>query len=156
MLFKRNLTRCAVVGAALGAATHVFAAANPCLITVTANDAMQYDAKEISVPKTCKEMSVEFKNTGKLARNVMGHNWVLAKTADVAAINADGMTAGLDKQYVKPGDTRVIAATKVLGPGESDTVKIAASKIVAGQDYTFFCSYPGHSGIMKGSFALAK
>jgi azurin len=156
MLLKRNLTRCAAIGATLFAVTHAFAAGNACSITVIANDAMQYDVKEISVPKTCKEMSVVFKNAGKLARNVMGHNWVLAKTSDVAAVNADGMAAGLDKQHVKPGDSRVIAATKVLGPGESETVKIAASKIVTGQDYTFFCSFPGHSGIMKGSFALAK
>jgi azurin len=156
MLFKRNLARTATIGVALLAAAHAIAAPNPCAVKVTSGDNMQYDVKEVIVPKTCKEVIVEFKNAGKLARNVMGHNWVLTKTADVVAVNTDGMAAGLDKQYVKPGDTRVVAATKVLGPGETETLKIAASNIVAGQDYTFFCSFPGHSGVMKGRLALAK
>ena len=84
----------------------------------------------------------------------MGHNWVLTKTADVQAVAADGIPAGVANQYVKTGDTRVIAHTKVLGPGESDSVTFSVKKLTATDSYTFFCSFPGHSGIMKGTLKL--
>jgi azurin len=44
----------------------------------------------------------------------------------------------------------VIAHTKVVGGGESTSVKFPVSKLTKGGDYTFFCSFPGHYGLMKG------
>jgi len=82
----------------------------------------------------------------------MGHNWVLAKTADVAGVSSDGMGAGLPNDYIKKGDARVIAHTKVIGGGQTTSVKFATSALKAGESYTFFCSFPGHSAIMKGAF----
>jgi azurin len=68
----------------------------------------------------------------------------------------DGIPAGADKDYVKPADARVIAHTKLIGGGETASVTFAVNKLKAGDDYTFFCSFPGHSGIMKGALTLAK
>lgn len=130
------------------------AAPADCKVQVEGNDAMQFNKKEIVVPKSCKSFTVELKHAGKLPKQAMGHNWVLSKTADAANVAKDGIPAGLDKQYVKPGDARVIAATKVLGPGESDSVSFDVSKLAAGESYTFFCSFPGHSGVMKGVLKL--
>ena len=45
-------------------------------------------------------------------------------------------------------------STKVLGPGESDSVTFSVKKLTATVSYTFFCSFPGHSGIMKGTLRL--
>jgi azurin len=64
------------------------------------------------------------------------------------------MKAGLDNNYIKPGDDRVIAHTKVVGGGESDSVTFDVAKLKAGQDYMFFCSYPGHAALMKGTLKL--
>lgn len=125
-----------------------------CKVQIEGNDAMQFNKKEILVPKSCKSFSVTLKHSGKLPKQAMGHNWVLSKTADVANVAKDGIPAGLDKQYVKSGDARVIAFTKVLGPGESDTVSFDVSKLSATDSYTFFCSFPGHSGVMKGVLKL--
>ena len=86
----------------------------------------------------------------------MGHNWVLTKTADVQAAATDGIPAGLGNDYVKGGDARVIAYTKIVGGGETDSVSFAVDKLKAGESYTFFCSFPGHSSIMKGSLQLTK
>ncbi|MNG34643.1 Azurin [compost metagenome] len=66
----------------------------------------------------------------------------------------DGMAAGLDKNYVKDGDTRVIAHTKIIGSGEKDSVTFDVSKLKEGEQYMFFCSFPGHSAMMKGTLAL--
>lgn len=145
-----------IVAAALLAAVSTPLYAADCSVQIEGNDAMQFNKTAIEVPKTCKSFTVQLKHAGKMPKAAMGHNWVLAKTADVQAVANDGIAAGLDKQYIKPGDTRVIAHTKVVGGGESDSVAVDVSKLKAGEGYTFFCSFPGHSGVMKGSFALAK
>ena len=64
------------------------------------------------------------------------------------------LAAGLANQYVKAGDARVLAHTKVVGPGQSDTVSVDVAKLKAGESYTFFCSFPGHAAVMKGAFKL--
>jgi azurin len=48
----------------------------------------------------------------------------------------------------------VIATTKLLGGGESDSVTVDVAKLKAGDAYTFFCSFPGHSALMKGTLQL--
>jgi azurin len=62
-----------------------------CATTVEANDAMQYNVKTITVPKTCKTFAVTLKHTGKLPVTAMGHNWVLSHSADEAGVIADCM-----------------------------------------------------------------
>lgn len=132
------------------------ALAAECKATVESTDAMQFTTKSLTVPASCKQFTITLKHTGKLPRNVMGHNLVLGKTADLSAINADGMKAGLASQYVKPGDARVIAASKVIGGGETTTVNIPVSKLKAGESYSYFCSFPGHFALMKGTLSLGK
>ena len=145
----------AALALCVGMAGPVFAQSN-CEVDIEGNDAMQFNKNSITVPASCKQFTVKLKHTGKLPKAAMGHNWVLSKTADVQGVATDGIPAGLDKQYVKAGDARVIAHTKVVGGGESDSVKFDTSKLKAGDAYTFFCSFPGHSSIMKGTLTLAK
>ncbi|MBQ0132743.1 MAG: azurin [Comamonas sp.] len=125
-----------------------------CAVTVEGNDQMQFNVKTIEVPKACKTYTVTLKHVGKMPKSAMGHNLVLTTTADATAAAADGMKAGAAADYVKAGDTRVLAYTKVIGGGESTDVAIDVSKLKAGTDYTYFCSFPGHSFIMKGSLKL--
>lgn len=132
------------------------AMAADCAATVDSTDAMQFTTKSLQVPAACKEFKVTLKHIGKMPKAAMGHNFVLGKTADVKGINADGMKAGADANYVKAGDARVIAASKLIGGGESTTVTIPVAKLKAGEDYTFFCSFPGHAALMKGSLTLVK
>ncbi len=141
--------------ALLGLATSPAFAAD-CAATVEANDAMQFNQKSIEVPKTCKQFTVTLKHTGKLPKAAMGHNWVLAATADEAGINADGAKAGAASDYLKPGDTRVIAHTALVGGGESATATVPVAKLKAGETYAFFCSFPGHAALMKGTLSLGK
>ena len=126
-----------------------------CEATVESNDAMQFNVKEMTVDKECKEFTVNLKHVGQLPKNAMGHNWVLTKESDKQAVATEGMSAGLEKEYVKSDDPRVIAFTKIIGGGESTSVKFDTSKLAAGENYTFFCSFPGHSAIMTGSLKLS-
>ncbi len=136
------------------AASSTFAADKVCAVEIAGTDQMQFDKKEIAVAADCTEVEVTLKHTVKLPAQAMGHNWVLAKTADLAAIASEGMGAGLPNDYIKKGETRVIAHTKVIGGGQSATVKFATSLLKKGEAYSFFCTFPGHSTLMKGTFKV--
>ncbi len=125
-----------------------------CDLTIEGNDAMQFDLKEMVTEASCEKITVTLIHTGKLAGNVMGHNWVLVDTKDLMPMLKDAWAAGLDNNYVKPDDKRVLATTKIIGGGETTTVEFSGSLLKAGGDYTFVCSYPGHFGMMKGKFVV--
>lgn len=146
----------AVPGLALLFAASLVHAAPNCTIKLKGDDRMQYDLKTVTVSAACPTVTIELAHTGKLAAQVMGHNVVVSPTADVAAVAAAGMKAGAAAGYVPKGDARVIAATPVIGGGVSTTAKFAGSKLKAGGDYTFYCSFPGHSAIMKGKLVVTK
>lgn len=130
------------------------AMAADCAITVEGNDQMQFNVKSMEVPKTCKNYTVTLKHVGKMPKTSMGHNIVLTTAADATGAAADGMKAGAPADYVKAGDTRVLAHSKIIGGGETTTMVIDVSKLKAGTDYAYFCSFPGHSFIMKGTLKL--
>ena len=136
------------------AAAPVWAA--DCAVEIESNDAMQFSKPAISVPASCKQFIVKLKHVGKLPKASMGHNWVLSKTADMPGVTTDGIAAGAAKDFVKEKDARVIAHTKLIGGGESDSVSFSPSALKAGEAYSFFCSFPGHSALMKGTVTLAK
>ena len=125
-----------------------------CKVDVDSTDQMSYNTKEITIDKSCKTFTVNLAHSGSLPKNVMGHNWVLSKTADMAGIATDGMAAGIDKNYLKEGDERIIAHTKIIGAGEKDSATFDVSKLTAGESYQFFCSFPGHNSMMKGAVVL--
>ena len=134
------------------ASGHLLAA--ECAVTVDSTDQMSYNTKEIVIDKSCKTFTVNLTHSGSLPKNVMGHNWVLSKTADMAGVATDGMAAGLDKNYLKDGDTRIIAHTKIIGAGEKDSVTFDVSKLNPAESYEFFCTFPGHNSMMKGAVVL--
>ena len=149
-------TSLAILGslAIAGALVSAPAAAAECKATVESTDAMQFTTKALTVPAACKQFTVTLKHAGKLPKTVMGHNFVLGKTADINGINTDGMKAGVAQNFVKPGDGRVIASSKVIGGGESTTITIPVGKLKAGESYTYICSFPGHASIMRGTLVL--
>ena len=134
------------------ASGHLLAA--ECAVTVDSTDQMSYNTKEIVIDKSCKTFTVNLTHSGSLPKNVMGHNWVLSKTADMAGVATGGMAAGLDKNYLKDGDTRIIAHTKIIGAGEKDSVTFDVSKLNPAESYEFFCTFPGHNSMMKGAVVL--
>src|SRR5690606_32952465 len=98
--------------------------------------------------------TITLNHVGKLPVAAMGHNVVITSTADMPAVAAAGMTAGLDDGYLPPDDDRVIAHSDMIGGGESTSFTFPVSAIQDGGPYTFFCSFPGHSALMKGSISV--
>ena len=122
--------------------TPAHAAGKLCELHISANDQIQYDKKELTAAPDCRQIRVTLTHTGKLPKSAMGHDWVLVKTSDATAVANAGLAAGLENNYVQPGDPRVIAATKMVGGGESASVTFPASKLMQGGSYTYLCTFP--------------
>lgn len=149
---SKHLFPCVAV--ALLAWVPLYAAAKTCNVAIGSNDAMQFDKKEIRIAADCTQVKLTLRHTGALPADVMGHNWVLTTTANLEALAtaAGKLPAGSD--HVPKGDARVLAASKVIGGGQSTTLTFPTSVLRKGGDYTFFCSVPGHWSMMKGKLVF--
>ena len=128
--------------------------AGPCKLSIEANDQMRYSAHELTLPAACTEVEITLHHSGKLPARVMGHNWVLARDGDMSGIVNAGLSAGSQHGYLPEGDARIIAATHVVGGGESSTATFSTSALQEGARYVFFCTSPGHSAVMRGTFVF--
>ena len=126
-------------------------AVSGCEIVIESNDAMQFNTKSIAIPSSCSDFKITMNHVGKMPVAAMGHNVVIAETANVNDVAQAGIKAGAANNYVPSGDARVIAATEMIGGGGKTSITFPGSKLTAGGDYTFFCSFPGHSGLMRGT-----
>lgn len=152
MKFSRLLAPTLLLGALSAFAPLTYA--KTCQLEIGSNDAMQFDKKTLQVAADCTEVELTLKHNGKLPVAAMGHNWVLSETAVFKEVATAGISAGAAKQYVPEGDARVLAHTKVVGGGESTSIKFSTAALKAGGDYTFFCSFPGHWAMMQGKFVF--
>ena len=125
-----------------------------CATEIEGSDAMQYNVSSIVVPSSCKDFKITLKHTGTMPVTAMGHDVVVTKQSDLQAVDADGMAAGAASGYVKADDPRVIAHTSLIGGGETTSVSFPVSKIQSGGPYVFFCSFPGHAALMKGTISV--
>ena len=117
------------------------------VIEIEASDQMRFNKAGFEVV-TGQEVKVILKNVGKMPKVAMGHNLVIL-VEGVTAMQF-GMKAGTAAatEYI-PAELKdkVIAHTKVLGPGEQEEIVFTAP---APGKYEFLCSFPGHFALMKG------
>ena len=93
------------------------------------------------------EILVVFNNSS----SVNSHNLVIVQAGSKDAVAAEGVSAGPANDWVPPGDPRVIAHTRLLGPGATGEVRFMAPK--PGR-YQFVCTFPGHNLTMFGDFIV--
>jgi azurin len=149
-------TALVLTGLALAALSSSAFAANNCTVKLAGNDAMQYDLKTATVSASCPTITIELTHTGKMPVTAMGHNVVISQTVLYQAIANDGLKAGAAASYVPKNDPRVIAATSLVGGGQSTKTTFPGSRLKAGGDYAFFCSFPGHAALMRGKLIVVK
>jgi azurin len=77
----------------------------------------------------------------------------LTTTADFQPVATAGQSAG-PPDFLPAGNARVLASTAVIGGGQETSVTFDLSKLTAGGDYTYFCSFPGHFVLMNGKFIV--
>lgn len=116
-------------------------------ILITGNDQMQYSTKAIEVTAG-SEVIIILQNIGTMAKEAMGHNLTILKPGTVVADFAGkAMTAKATDYFPVADSASVFAHTRLLGPGESDTLKFIAPP--AGE-YPYVCTFPGHFAVMQG------
>ncbi|MBN8835365.1 MAG: azurin [Niastella sp. SCN 39-18] len=116
-------------------------------IELTGNDELKFD-KTLFKIKAGQDVKLTLKNIGKMPKEGMAHNVViLAMGTDVQAFGEAAVTEKSADHIPPSMVSSVIAHTKLLGPGESDTITF---KVTEPGVYDFICSFPGHFGSMKG------
>lgn len=111
-------------------------------IVIEANDQMQFDKKEFVVAPG-ETVKLTLLNKGTMPKFSMGHNVVILKRGTNADSFAEAAASAATNDYI-PADqaNRVVAHTKMLGGGESDSVIFTAPSVRA--EYVFLCTFPGH------------
>lgn len=116
-------------------------------IELTGSDDMKFD-KTLFKIKAGQDVKLTMKNVGKLPKEAMAHNVViLAQGTDVQAFGEAAVKDKANDHIPASMATDVVAHTKLLGPGESDTITF---KVPDAGVYEFICSFPGHFGTMRG------
>ncbi|WP_121966016.1 azurin [Myroides sp. N17-2] len=116
-------------------------------ISINAGDDMKFDQNEIKVP-VGEKVTLTFKHTGKMAKEVMGHNWVLLKPGTDMAAFADDASKAADTDYIPAKDAdKIVVHTKTLGGGQSETITFT---ITEAGTYDFLCTFPAHFALMQG------
>ena len=120
-------------------------------VTVNADDAMKFDVKEVTV-YAGQEVTLILHHVGSASKAVMGHNFVILKPGVVVADFAAKSSKPEAVDHIPVGsEGDIIAHTKMLGGGESDTITFTAP---AKGEYAFLCSFPGHYAMMNGKFMV--
>lgn len=118
---------------------------------LTANDEMKFNLKNMVV-KEGDIVKIKFTNVGRMAKDVMGHNFVLLKSnVDPAQFATKGLSFK-DNDYIPEGEIEnVIIHSKLLGPGEEVIIEFTAP---AKGIYKYICSFPGHYLSMQGNLIV--
>ena len=104
---------------------------------------MKYDVENITV-KEGSRIKINLINEG--IDIAMQHNILFVNFGKRKDLAAKAVQVGGDKNYI-PEDPNLIAASSMAQPGETVVLEFDAPKK---GNYEFFCSYPGHSQMMRG------
>ena len=114
-------------------------------IIINSSDLMKFDQNELRVFEGQK-ITLTLNHTGKMSKEIMGHNFVLLKKDTNLNDFAQRAMLARDNEYIPDGN-ETIAYTKMIGGGESDTITFTAPEKGS---YTYICTFPGHYGLMRG------
>ena len=112
------------------------------VVEITADDKMRYNLEAFTVP-VGGQVKLKLVNIGKMPMVSMGHNLViLGIGVNINKFVTDAASARENDYIPLKYAKEIIAATKLLGPGQRDTIEFTAP--VEAGEYTFLCSFPAH------------
>jgi azurin len=116
-------------------------------VKLGSTDQMKYTFSQIDIPAG-RKVKLTLTHLGKMPATAMGHNFVLLqKGEDPVAFASRGMSAAANDYIALGSEAKVIAKTRIIGGGESQTIEFDAP---APGTYSFVCTKPGHASMMKG------
>ena len=120
-------------------------------VSIDGTDTMMYSKNSFEV-KSGQKIKLTFKNKGKLPKVAMGHNIViLKKSVDLIKFCSEAVKFPTNEYFPKGREKDVIGRTKLLGPGEEDTIYFLAPEPGT---YEYVCTFPGHFALMKGKMIV--
>jgi azurin len=120
----------------------------------TVREQMRYDTPRIAV-EPGKQFEVIFENV-----DAMPHNIVFVKPGTREQVGMQANTqapTSLDEKgraYVPKNNKNILAASRLLEPGQKETLKIKAPTQPG--EYEFLCTFPGHWPVMWGKMIVTK
>jgi azurin len=111
---------------------------------------MQYSSKALEATAG-DTIVLTLKHIGALPKVAMGHNFVLLKPdTKIPEFSMVAMKAVTTEYIPEDEESKkaIIAHTKLVGGGESDTVTFTVPAEAGA--YPYICSFPGHFTIMQG------
>jgi len=118
----------------------------------TVREQMRYDTTRIVV-EAGKPFEIIFENT-----DMMPHNLVIVEPGarEEVGMAAQSMSPTPDKQgrAFIPKSKKIITSTKLVEPGQKETLKLTAPKVPG--DYEYVCTYPEHWKIMFGQLVVVR
>lgn len=115
-------------------------------LEIESTDQMQYSTNELKAGVGTIKLTLQ--HTGTMDKAVMGHNLIILKPGtDIAAFTQKAALAKATDYIPESEKGNIIAHTRLLGGGESDTIEFSISEPGT---YDFLCSFPGHAALMKG------
>jgi azurin len=126
-------------------------AADVATIVFEVDDQLKFPVSKFEV-KSGQTVKLTIKKGGSMPKASMAHNVVILKpgvNVDQFAIQAMTFAA---TDYIPTGsEAQIVAHTKMVGAGESDTIEFKAP---APGTYRFLCTFPGHFATMQGDMIV--
>ena len=117
-------------------------------LEITGNDRMEL-VPDYFVVEAGASIEIVFRNIGRVPKERMGHNLVfLERGVEVTGFGRAAIPHA-ENEYLPPDRMdEVVAATRVLGPGEVETLRFRVSE-EPGTSF-FVCTFVGHADRMNG------
>jgi azurin len=113
------------------------------VVDIAINDTVSFSVTKI-VAHAGQKITVHLKDSGKLPKSVMAHNWILLKPGtDVFAYAAAAAADKAENFQPKALANEVLAAIPMIGAGESGEITFTSPKVPG--TYTYICSCYGHA-----------
>ncbi|MEY2488716.1 MAG: hypothetical protein QOC70_658 [Verrucomicrobiota bacterium] len=141
-----NIALLAFASAFLGCSGNV---APSKVVEIAGDDFMKFSVTSFEV-KPGQSVTIRLKNSGELPKEAVAHNWVLLAKEAYAPKFVEAGTSHPERDYIAfEQEFYVLAKTKMLGPGEADSVTFIAPGVPGAYEYV--CTFPEHyAGGMKG------
>ena len=119
------------------------------IVKIKAEEGLKYDVLNVTVSAS-RPIALIFTNADQLQ-----HNLIIVKPGSIekCCAAADAQAAQPDaiaKNYI-PSIADILQATKLLNPGETEVLKF---DLKTPGDYPYFCTFPGHCHVMRGTLKV--
>jgi len=110
---------------------------------VTGGQSDQYIILEAIEASPGEEITINLRTISNIPKNAMAHNFVLLELGTDADAFYRASIRASDNEYIAPEyEDRIIAATGMLGDGETDSITFTVPDEPG--EYDYICSFPGH------------